>query len=351
MKKILYMELLDNTYGHKHLDLNIISSLVKFSNVTVSYYDGFFETLPVGVKEIVYKRPKCPDFWGERIKTYWIHFKHMLVAANIIRRGEYDTVVFASYHNIMMLLYLLFKNKVGSIYIMSHNNLDNLCTSAFSKFIFRIYSKQVNHIVFADFIADYLENEYNIAKDKIISLPHPLNITEHDDFKLFDCVGISNSNDERWIETLIELEEKYSLLSNSGKTVILRSKIHEYKNKGLIVFKGYLTDEDYYHYINHARSIFLPFPTNFRYRMSGSIVDAFSSKSKVIGSRIPLFKAFEHKYPAICRTVVDAKEFVEIIATGWNVPNINEDEQFGAFLELHSQERILNMLKERIDCL
>ena len=351
MKKILYMELLDNNYGNKHLDINIISSLVKFANVTVSYYKGFFETVPIGAEEVVYERPQCPYFWGKRIRTYWIHFKHMLVAANIIRRGEFDTVVFASYHNIMMLLCLLFRNKVGSIYIMSHNNLDNLSTSAFGKFIFGIYSKKVNHIVFADFIADYLESEYNIPKDRIISLPHPLNITEHDDLKLYDCVGISNSNDESWIEKLIELEKKEGVLSSSGNTVILRSKIHEYRNKGLIVIKGYLSDEDYYQYINHARSIFLPFPTDFRYRMSGSIVDAFSSKSKVIGSRIPLFMAFEHKYPAICKTVVDVNEFIEVITAGRNVSNINEEEQFCDFLELHSQERILNMLKARIDCI
>lgn len=342
--KVLFMELLDNNYGNRRYDLEMIRIMKEIVTVTVAYPEGWFESLPQDVEKISYKNIELSKTKNSKSNNYLLHYRILKIAQKIDRENQFDYIFFSSYHSYCMCLSrVMFKN-LSRIFVVNHNNIDFVDKSLKSKIIYKLYCTKINHIVYEAFIGEHLVNEYSVPKDNIFVLPHPMNRVV-DEEKKYDCVGISNSNDDAWIKEIIEYESQTSILKENNKKLILRSKSEEFDDGGLKVFKGYLTDEQYYSYISSAKNIFLPFELSFKYRMSGSVIDAFSGKTKVVGSKIPLFEAYEKEYSAICRTIERPTELVDIIV-GQEYKDNQSCKDFDAFALKHSDAQIIQVLKK-----
>ena len=62
--------------------------------------------------------------------------------------------------------------------------------------------------MFEKFIGTYLNEKLGVNNQIIYPIPHPLNCTNNNVNVIYDCVGISNSNDEEIIKNLVEYEKE-----------------------------------------------------------------------------------------------------------------------------------------------
>lgn len=339
--KILYMNLLYNNSGQRRMDENIISELVKIAEVYVVCPEGWYKHIIEGANYIHY----CPRtiIRNKRTINYINSIKNIGFANKLSKQG-FDYYLFASYETILYSLWSIINPRILSkSYVIHNNNIDGINEKRVKKLFFNTYANKINHVVLEDFIGEYLKKEFNLKEESVFVLPHPLNSNICNEEKIYDCVGISNSNDDTWIREIIHLEKETNQFKNNGCKVVLRSSSYSFDDGYLSVINGWLSDNEYNKYINTARCIFLPFPNTFRYRMSGSVVDAFSNHTVVIGSGIPLFNYYATVYKNICKVVNSSKEFCKIIIEMKD--NLTKEKDFDLFIQRHSQEQVLNSLK------
>lgn len=340
--KILYMNLLYNNSGQRRMDENIIGELVKIAEVYVVCPRGWYEHVIDGVNYIYYS----PDtiIQNNRVKNYINSLKNIYFANRLSKR-HFDYYLFASYETIVFSIWNLLNSEIlPRSYVIHNNNIDGINEKIVKRMFFYTYARKINHIVLEDFIGEYLKQEYHLNEDSVYLLPHPLNSNNCNNNKIYDCVGISNSNDDDLVNNIICFEIKTSFFKKNGCKVLLRSKEYSFDNGFLSVIKGWLSDDDYYGYINAAKCVFLPFPESFKYRMSGSVVDAFSNHTVVFGSNIPLFIYYSNIYSDICKVVCSSEELCNAVIELKNI-NIKES-SFDLFIKKHSQKQVLDALKK-----
>lgn len=341
--KILYVNFINEVWGHKRLDENIIEYLATFADVTVISPIDWYSNLPNNVRVIQYTLKSKSKKNSKKVYHYSLEI--MKFASKIDKKVKFDYIFAATFHTYVQALgRFLFKN-LNRIYLMHHYNTDTLERKK-SNFFFSLYVNKVNHIVFEKFIGDYLMEKYGLKKERILILPHPLykNTIENISPK-FACVGISNSNDENFIKEIIMIEKKQKIIKENKIHVILRSKTQTFDNGYLKVFTGYLEQKDYNYLINNTRSIFMPFPQSFKHRMSGTLMDALSNGKILLGTDVPLLKLYQKKYPHICNVVKSPNEFInEVInISDFNLNDIKHE--FNLFEIDHSSKKIIKILK------
>lgn len=243
----------------------------------------------------------------------------------------FDTIAFA--------LGMLFGNS-DKYFILHHKNIDEL-DNGIKKFFFRTYMNKVNHIVFEDFFKKYLIKEIGVDEKRIHVIPHPIfrSVASSEKEIIYDCIGLSNSNDENFIKKIIDEEKKSSFLKKSNLNVVLRSKNYQFDNGNLKVISGFLPKEDYDSYIKKCKGVFVPLPEAFKYRVSGVIYDALSNYKVVIANNVPIVKEYQEKYPKLCIGVNNVNEFFEKISE-LRYNNLFEDD-FKDFIQHHDKEAFI----------
>ncbi len=345
-KKVLVMETLDNTVGHKRMASQVIENLSEIAEVTVAELPGWFSTFPDNVRVEEYEvsnQYKIPQ-----VTSLIRSFKHLKEARKLDRINHYDYIFFLSYHTVVFwFVKLWFKDYKNRLYILHHANIDELSLSKIKRFFFKKYAQEVNHLVFEPFIKEFIVKEYKVSDEKVFILPHPQNKYEYSgNGKKYDCLGISSSNDEELIRQFIEKEESEKLFKNNSIFVLLRSKVYEYDDGALKVIKAQFTDDEYYGLYTSASSILLLFPSTFRYRMSGSIVDALSNRKLALMSDIPLFRDYEKRYPNVCRVGLEPETIVDFIKNLKDEETELQSYDWDKFSEDHSNIEIINSLRK-----
>jgi hypothetical protein len=334
---ILYLDFL-NPKSHLRLDVNQISTLSKIGKVTVLSPMGRYENLPNDVNLI---EKKMLSVKNGKFLNRITSLRSMIISSLISRENKHDCIIVSSFETIAFAIGRLFFKRNSRIIIMHHFNTDELSNKVKAT-IFRTYMNKVEHIVLEQFIKDRLISDFGIKNCKVHVLPHHMNIVNLSSQKKhkYNCVGLSNSNDESIISRIVEKEEENSILKTAGCKVVLKSKITEYDNGYLKVVKGFIENGEFEDYIESARSIYMPFPSEFKYRMSGTLVDALSNSKLVYGSDIVLMNHFASRYPAICKVINTAEDFFEYIIN--NRFNLNDEQlkDFNRFRHDYSTERI-----------
>lgn len=348
MKNVLYINLKFNNHGQRRMDENIIRELSKDANVTVVCPDGWYSNEIDGAHyEHFEAETKIKNY---RLSEIVKNAKIIKYANRYRRKHHIDCFFFASYDTLVFPLWkLLARSTLSNCYIVQNNNIDGVINSKkkCKRWIFNFYSRKVNHIVLEGFIGDFIEKEFSIPRNKINLLPHPLNSNECSSYKDYDCVGISNSNDDEWIKKIIDIEINEELFAKNQCKVVLRSTKYSYDDGWLCVFNGWLDDKKYNDYINRAKRIFLPYPQTFRYRMSGSVVDAFSNHTSVIGSDIPLFLYYSDKYGDICQIVRKPEDLFDVVLK--EIDNDQAANSFVQFIDEHSKKVVRESLIKALD--
>lgn len=344
--KVLYVEMLEDNYGNKRLDDEVIRSLNTFCDVIVCGMDNWYLPLPDSVhfEKISYKN--YPKVLKQFAKRYWVPYQNVKMAGKLFKKCNIDNVIFASYHLYVSALLPIFFKDLTKVYVMNHNNIDYMDVSKIGNYLFKLYGTKVNHIVFEEFILEYIYKRYDVSRSMIHVIPHPMNRILDKKFVRYDCVGISNSNDEEWIKAFIAFEKSSKMLINNNLRVILRSKNQYFDDGALNVINGFLSDEEYYDYICSSKYILILFPKTFRYRMSGTIVDALSNNIPVIGTDIPLIRSYAKKYDNIVYCIDRPEDIMKILIR--YKKNVEVEKQFLDFKKAHSFEVITNLLKKML---
>lgn len=339
------METLDGTEHHKKMVERIIRPLSRITDLTVLSQENWYEDIPQNVKLTEYSVKL--RFNEPRINNLARSVCHLFKAWHRDKQGRFDYLFFTSYHTIVMALAkILFGKRAGRIYILHHNNIDSFLNSKIKSILFSTYAKTVRHVVYEEFIGNGLMKYYKVPQKNIHILPHPMGAVNDAGGKKYDYVGISSSNDEEWIEKMIEEEEKTERLKREGVRVVLRSSKYQYDDGALKVFSGWLSLEEYYDYATGGKCMLLPFPTDFRYRMSASLCDALTNNIRVIGSRIPLFQRYETRYPHVCKTGIEMENLIRLKQEWLDSEADLAGEEFESFKKAHSEDAIRRCLAE-----
>lgn len=345
LKRVLLMETLDGTKGHKKMVERIIRPLSKIADVTVLSQEAWFEDIPADVKLEEYQvRLRLKD---SRVNDLVRSACHLFQAWKWDRQHHYDYLFFTSYHTIVMALArMLFGKRLRRIYILHHNNIDSFLNSKIKSFMFSLYAKTVHHVVYENYIGNGLMKHYQIPKKTIHILPHPMGAITVSRERRYDYVGISGSNDEEWIDTMIKKEKKTGILRRKGVSVVLRSSKYQFDDGALKVFSGWLSLEEYYDYATGGKCMLLPFPKGFCYRMSASLCDALTNNIRVVGSRIPLFQQYEKRYPHICKTGIEIENLIRLKEEWMDQDAVLAEKEFEEFKCAHSEAAIQDCLAE-----
>lgn len=342
--KILFLNMLPDAavFGHKKVDKKLIDALNNFSKVNVIAPHNWFEKLST---DIVLKEIKSKD--GKRkISYYYTCLKNLLEAYRMDRKEKFDYIVFATFDEYMSCIAMkLFRDADSRLFITYRNNLDEIDRLIKKRNAFRSYCKKINHIVFEEFQREHLISEYKIPADKVYTIPYPKRDRVAEEPIIYDFLAISNTNDEEWIDKLIEIEERSEIIKKNGLQVVFRSKKRTYDNGFLHVIKGFIENSEYNHYLGASSTVFIPYPSTFRYRMSGVMIEAFSNHKRVIGSNIPLLNAYKERYPRICKTVNTFDELLCEIVNKEKGSNL-DDSDFVQFEEDHSIEALICTFKK-----
>lgn len=341
--KILYMELLNNNYGNKRLDMEFIKCLCAFADVMVACPKGWFTEIDKRARLYEYDQIEVDCSKKNRVISHLYDLKmgyeKIEIAIELDKKEHFDYLFFASFNIVIMrFCYKRFPNYEKRVFITHHDSVDRIQRHNLYKVLFNKYKKKINHIVLEKFIKEFLVTGHNIDENKVFMIPHPLNRIKEDVIKEYDMVGISNSNDESIINSFVEEENSTGFFKDNNLKVMLRSKLQTYDDGYLTVIRGYLEDETYYKYVTSAKTLLVPFPLSFQYRMSGTVIDAFSNNTKVVGSGIPLLKQYEKEYPELCCTFDSTNEIFAFLLNDFEGKELIE--QFDEFKRVHSNEWI-----------
>lgn len=347
--KILFLDFL-YPIGHRNQNASLIEILSTFSDVIVvcpkGYYDAF-----INIKDkhnIHYISDPMMDMKIQKTSRSRI-LRTMLYSAKIKRIKRYeslDCIIIASYDTILFPIWQLLISHNTPEFIIQHNNIDGL-KNAIKRICFYTFAHKQHHLVFEEFIAEYLVNHFRIAASNITVIPHQMNVFKaHKVNKTtyqYYCVGLSSSNDESFIQKLINMQKKDHIFKKKN-SVYLKSSLYEYNDGCLCVHKGYLSNDEYANLLCNSKIVFMPFPSSFRYRASGTLSDGIANGKIVVGTDIPILRYYSKKMPHSCFIIQNTDDFIKFLSMDFII-NINEIQ---LYINAHSNEQIENVLRNLV---
>ncbi len=348
MKEIMYCDFMYYS-GHKRSNKNFIKALSQISSVHVlsqkNYFSEYKEEL-LALKNMKFIEKDNFELKNGQLTNRLSSLKIMYLTGKYIKKIQPSHIFVSSFDTVTFNVGKIFLGELNKVYLLHTINIDELLNDTKFRF-FDSYKNQVNHLVFEQYMADYLVTR-GVEESRVFVIPHPLNDnTDSVNMKKeFKCVGLSNSNDEDLIKKLVQYEIENSVFKNKEQKVVLKSKEIEFDNGYLKVFKGFLETDVYDNYINKSEFILIPFPTEFKYRMSGTLVDAFSNEKVVIGNNIPIIKHYSENYPEICKVYNNVDEIVKEFDDVFEFEKI--DKEFKVFKKVHSEIELVNAFRKFI---
>lgn len=344
--EILYFNALYQQ-GHRYMDKKNIYNLSCISKLTVLEPRGWYdETL----ENVVYYRSALKEKKNARRIDSWIcALKNCREAAKLARKLGIDIIVFGEYELITIPIAIKFFPRKAKIIVYNHNNVDQLENSAIKRLVINRLKNKIYHCTLEPFIKEYLVEKYGLKEERIFVWPHPIERKDKysGDSIIYDCVGISNSNDGEIIKSICDNEIKSGRIKENGLKVILRARgAEKFDNGFLRTLNGWLSQEEYEEYFNRSRSILIPFPQSFKYRISGAVFDGLINKKIVIGSDIPLMRYYSKKYPSLCFIYEKGNVLDAIIDAGKHQMNMDSYE---TFLKDHSDLSIQAIMQKDLE--
>lgn len=336
--KVLLMEARENLFGHKRLNEAIINTISTITNLTIVFPEGWIKELPENVKYYSFEpKHKCMQKNAEQIIK---SMECMRFARELDKKMHFDYIFFSASNVFAMVLSrMMYGMHEKRVLILHHNISDQLDESVIKRICFEIYKKKTRHVLIEDFMKHSFIKKHHVPETLVYSFPHPLNVMNQKFQLEYDYTGISNSNDDEWIRKIISKEEQDGVLRKNRIRMLLRSGKYKFDNGFLTVFRGRLEESEYYEIIMRSRVILIPFPKTFKYRISASVVDAFSNRKKVIGSNIPLIKKYEKDYPHICKIGIHMSDIIRDYYDK-NQNDTKAEREFLHFSQRHSQEKL-----------
>lgn len=343
MKRIILVEFTP-AVGHRTL-FNNTYRLLKTGFEVVCFCPKGYDK-----QDVNFKYNELPNSYLKKTEKYLRYLWDEIVSTreNVRRVIQYakenniSDIVCLTYGDFGLFLSQLLIPSQINLYIMHHANVDSICRSRIKNLMFNTYKNKYTHIVLCGFIGNYLKNCLGVDTSVLV-WPHPLNsVTVSQEETIYDCVGLSNSNDEKIIDQIIELEKHTGILKKNNLHVLLKASHNRFDNGYLQVFNGFIDKVLFDNYISKARCLFMPFPDSYQLRMSGTLMDALSNNKILLGSNIPVTKYSKEMYPNIVR-IFDIDTFINTILE-FKTKNAEFDKEFALFKYNHSDEYLAPLM-------
>lgn len=331
--------------AHRMINMSLIKAIA-ISNHSVSlmsvngYYDDQKEELQQLGIQVIDKYVKGNRYGKIKGKLYIA--KLMKITASIAKSGAYDLVISLAFDTIA--------NAIGAHYfngckiaLFNHKNIDELANPIHKRF-FNTYKNKFIHFVFEEAFKDYLVSSHNVKH--VYYIPHPVPMVDNsiNEVKSYDCVALCNSNDEQLVQWLGDHND---LLNEEGLSFLVRTKNKTIVNMSNINFlTSYLDYSDYDSLIKKSKAVFVPLPSYYKYRLSGSIYDALSRNKPVITTSKFHSECINSKYPGACYYVEKPEDIIRVF-TGISYNPI----VFKRFVEDHTINAAAIILKNVISSL
>lgn len=314
--------------AHRDVNTNFIYAFTNIGDIDVVSLNGYYEKQRAefeerNIKLLNITKKRRTGKLGSRLFSLSL----MKDTAFYINNASYDAIVCLGFETVFFGLGLVEIRGVP-ILLFHHKNTDEL-RSLIKRLAFNTYKNKVYHIVFENFFKNRLVNEIGVLNENVYVVPHPAKIYDTNGIsEKYDCVAISNSNDEDFISEAIIRENEFL---QHGLHILFRSKTKE-KEGAVEVIKGFMEKEKYDELIMEGKTIFVPLPKTFVYRLSASIYDALSRKKTVFTTSKYYADEYEKRYPGICRYVETVDQLIEELGKDRNT-NLSSIQRF---LEEHS---------------
>lgn len=340
MKKILIADCLF-VEAHRQMNIDLINAVSQCAETSIISLNGYYKD------ETQFKKKVSVIPINLNLRNGSIGTRLSRIALNnriktILKKDNYDAIIYLGFDTIAFSV-SSGKNNKTPVFLFHHNNIDEL-TSKIKRVIFGRYKNQTYHIVFEEFFRDRLINDIHVLPDRVFVVPHPAqSIANMQTDKSYDCIGLCNSNDENLIQEAVMRDNEFE---QRGLHILLRSKIREKKAGAVEVIKGFMDKDVYDELMAAGKTVFVPLPETYIYRLSGSIYDALSRRKLVYTTSKYYAQEYERRYPGICKYVGSVNQLIE------RLQEKNDIEVSGAsfnkFIEGHSVEMVSDCIDRMI---
>lgn len=342
MHKILVTEL-SPAKGHADLFHLVSQILSKNENLSVDILAPLGSNISVSgcsSREMPYGYHEDP--WAKnRFFDLYYRLRYEIKIAQYIGKiskgSMYSALFVVTYNEQSLPLGIKYLSHFSHIFIIHNNNIDHIIEKSSRRFFFNLFSKKVCHVVLADFIKEFMIKTFNLNSSNILTLPTPFSpsINVASKRKDIDCLGISNGNDEYFILNLIKKEETSAFIRKKGLHIVLKSSNCHYDDGYLTIIKGFLPRNIFEDYVSRAKVMLIPFPLTYKFRMSGTFIDAFSHGIPVIATPVPFVKRASKVYPEQIKLLKENSFVDDVQALSSQDDKYGKDE-FDRFRKIHS---------------
>lgn len=330
--------------AHRTFNMNMVRAMAGIFNLSLVSVNGYYEKNIEELKKIGVRvlEAKIDCNGIGRVKSKYRIYKIMRYCSKEYKNGEYDFVISLAHDTLLSVFipFLFHKNRIG---IFHHKNIDELQTKI--KIIsFAVYKKYVIHFVFEDSFNNYLVDKHHVPYNRVFTIPHPIQThLKEEKILKYDCIGLCHENDEKFID---ELEAHEYDIERLGLRFLFRSKKERKSTNNFTFIDKFLEYSEYEDIISSSKSVFVPLPQYYIYRLSASIYDAFSLHKKVLTTSYTHAKEYSDKYPGICTYIEKPEELITKLKE-FNEETVNVD-SFCRFSDDHLIERVRDKIKESI---
>lgn len=321
MKKIFVLDTMFS-YGHKKFNYFYINLLKKYFHIIILNDGKYYNGLKGENVELLDIHTSLKG--NNALKARWNIIKTFV---NIRKSGalsEINHILVMGYDTLSFPAFFAICHPKTSIYTFQHHNIDETDNNI-KKIVFMLYKNKMTHFVLEESFVEQFRKKCNI-KSQIVYIPHYLSkLGFCEETKLYNrsVIAMSNSNDEKKIEKLIELDRN-GYLNELAYKIVTKSKIYDYNQEKLEVISGYIPDEIYEKNFFDAKAVLILFPDSYDIRFSCTLLEALVNYKIVIGYDIPFVLAYKKKYP---KNVYSFHTFDELLNILKELPDVNFDKQ------------------------
>ncbi|MGX7199925.1 hypothetical protein ACWOEH_08725 [Enterococcus nangangensis] len=331
--------------AHRTININIIDAISRNNVVSVVNINGYFDDVKEkwirsGI-EVISKNISMNA--NNSIASRYFGIKVAKLVSKISKNNNYDLVISLGFDTIAYSFSKMILKKTP-IALFHHKNIDEL-QNKLKLFLFNRYKNQVNHLVFEQFFKDHLTNKLGVKQNLIYVIPHPvesINLDKKSNENKYTSVGLCNSNSEEFVSGLLRLNP---ILAENDIWLLLRSKTREGDYGNIRLVKGFLNLNTYSNFINSAQTVLVPIPSNYVYRLSGSIYDGLCRKKIVYTTSKFYGQEYEKRYPGICIFIKNETDYIENLKK----TIAYREESFEKFIKDHSINSVSFELKKSIN--
>lgn len=332
--------------GHRRLDQEYVRILSQDHELVIVDDGKYFPEdycIEIGVERLKVQHLMVKRW--ERLKRF-LHYINLLNVFICLKfhRKSYDAILFLNIHNAIY-FYKMFPKK--KIVLFHHQDIDAALSFKPYQEAATKQSRRFLHICLAGFIKDGLIDRFNIDKERVFVVHQPLVFDANEgrtNPKEKLLIGIGRSTDETIVQKLIEFDKLHD--GNSGNSIIMRSKVTEYKGKVLTVIKGFMPREEYEALYDRAKASVVTYPQEYKLRYSGIIDDSLSKGLIVFANDTPCSRYFSSAYPSCVYVFKTPDELWNMIQESIPTPDSRE---LKLFVERHSAENVRKQLREVIN--